>query len=505
MTSPDLVASTRARNFYLALWRWHFYAGICVLPFIAVLALSGLAMLASEPLDRYLRSDLYEIAPAGAVLPASAQAAAVTIAYPHDELATIRLSADPAESTRIDVSLKHAAGKHGMHGVAGVTTVFVDPYTGEVLGDQDPNRTLYAWAKGIHGTLLLGTVGDYLIEIVAGFAVLLVVSGLYLWWPRDGRTLWGVLFPRVAGRGRPGWRDLHGAIGVWIAPVLLFFLISGLAWTPFWGGALVQAWNSLPGEQFRGARVEQTHQSLNHGARHTMPWALEQTPLPASGSSQGAIDLDQVVAWARDEGFSTFRVHWPRGEQGAWTVAATTIGGDTTALRGDRIAHLDAGTGAVLAEIRYADYSPMGKFMAAGVPFHQGDTGAANVAINAAFCVAVLGLVGAAVTAWWVRRPTGTRRLVPPPLPHNLQIWRGAVVLMLALSPVPAGRSDHPRGARGGQARAQTCARVRGIVRVDLVISRTTALPPPTAPAHTAPRPDRHRTPCARSSSARRD
>jgi uncharacterized iron-regulated membrane protein len=46
----------------------------------------------------------------------------------------------------------------------------------------------------------------------------------------------------------------------------------------------------------------------------------------------------------------------------------------------------------------------------------------------------VLGLVSGAVAAWWTRRPTGTRRLAPPPLPRNLRSWRGAVALMLVLS-----------------------------------------------------------------------
>jgi uncharacterized iron-regulated membrane protein len=219
-------------------------------------------------------------------------------------------------------------------------------------------------------------------------------------------------------------------------------LLSGLAWTPFWGGELVQTWSSLPGEQLGAPLSDIAHAELNHGAHHEVPWAVEQTPLPASGSQHGApgitksgpITLDDVVAYARASGFETFRVHWPREQTGAWTVATTTIAGDTQELAGDRIVHLDATTGNVLGGVRFADYSPMGQFMAAGIPLHQGDTGVVNLAINVLLCLCVLAMTSAAVAAWWKRRPVGAWRLAPPPLPRSAGTWRVAVNLMLVLS-----------------------------------------------------------------------
>jgi uncharacterized iron-regulated membrane protein len=430
-----------ARRFYLAAWRWHFYAGICVLPFVFLLATSGLAMLASEPLDRYLQRGLLTVAPRAApALPVSEQAAAVAAAYPDSELTTLHVGGTAGQSTRIDVSPKHTHAALA-HGESSSTAVFVDPYTGTVLGQVDANRTVHAWAKALHGTLLLGAFGDYVVEIAAGFGVLLIASGLYLWWPRDGQRLRQALLPAVATGGRRHWRNVHGAIGAWLAPFLLFFFVSGLAWTPYWGGELVQAWSSLPGETFDAPLAAATHASLSHGA-HEVPWAVEQTPLPTSGSQRGkpaltangAVTLDDVVGYARAAGFATFRVHWPRGADGVWTIASTTIAGDTRDLAGDRIVHLDENTGNLLGEIRFADYSAMGKFMAAGIPLHQGDTGIVNLAVNVFLCLCVLCLGAAAIAAWWARRPAGVRRLVPPPLPRDERAWRGAVALMLALS-----------------------------------------------------------------------
>lgn len=427
---------------YRALWRWHFYAGIFVLPFLFVLAVSGLGMLASGPLDRYRHAELLQVTPTGAPLAISAQLAEVAQTYPHHSIITVTMGQAPDASTPVSLAPGHAQTTHaGSHDAPQLLTVFVNPYTGKVLGDRDDNHTFYAWAKKLHGTLLLGIAGDYMIEIAAGFAVLLLVTGLYLWWPRNGRTLQQAALPAVRNAGQIRWRNLHAMLGLWTAPVLLFFLLSGLAWTPVWGGKMVQVWNSLPGESYSAPASEATHAALDHSAHNTVPWALEQTPLPAASPAHGTpgiekagrITVDDVADYARRNAFGQYRLHLPDASPGVWTLARTTISGDTPVLDGDRITHLDASTGNVLAEFRFADYPLLGKFMAASIPLHQADTGGINLLVNVVLCLAVATLCVAALCAWWSRRPQGVR-LAPPPLPANPRVWHVAVALMLVLS-----------------------------------------------------------------------
>jgi uncharacterized iron-regulated membrane protein len=320
--------------------------------------------------------------------------------------------------------------------------VFVDPYLGTVVGQQDPDATFYAWAKRLHGTLLLGDVGDAVIEVLAGFAVLLLVSGLYLAWPRDGERWRRRLLPRPEFRQRQGWRNLHAALGVWLAVPLLFFLVSGLAWTGFWGGSLVQAWSSIPSAKLDAPPSQHTHESLNRAPLREVAWALEQTPLPRSGAGSAVhpgnvavappVNLDRVVAFARAAGFEGFRVHLPADAQAPWTVSASTMSGDVQDPRLDRTVHVDAMSGRLLADIGFADYPLLGKAMAAGVPLHQAGLGTWNLLANAAFCLTVALLCVAAGVSWWRRRPAGTRRLAPPPAPRDLAASKTVIVVMLA-------------------------------------------------------------------------
>src|SRR5690606_32194850 len=104
------------------------------LPFVIVLALSGLAMLASEPLDRYIHSELLHVTHAGTALSASAQVAAVASAYPDADIATFTAGLAADESVPISIVPAHAGASHGAAHVASeIITVYVDACTGALL------------------------------------------------------------------------------------------------------------------------------------------------------------------------------------------------------------------------------------------------------------------------------------------------------------------------------------------------------------------------------------
>src|SRR3546814_5886264 len=88
--------------------------------------------------------------------------------------------------------------------------------------------------KRIHGQLLLGKRGSWLVELAASWAIVLMLSGLYLWWPR-GRGLAGVVWPRLKSGRQVVWRDLHAVTGFWVSGLALVLLITALPWAGVWG------------------------------------------------------------------------------------------------------------------------------------------------------------------------------------------------------------------------------------------------------------------------------
>jgi uncharacterized iron-regulated membrane protein len=184
---------------------------------------------------------------------------------------------------------------------------------------------------------------------------------------------------------------------------------------------------------------DKTHAAMNHGAMKEVPWALEQTPMPASGSQAGAaglpesqpVDLDTVAAFASSIAFSEqFRINVPQDETGVHTVTADSMDGDTNDPTGDRTVHIDQYTGRVLAEVGFRDYSLPGKAMAVGIALHQGNVGPLNTALNLVFCLFVLFMCASGVVMWWKRRPAW--RLGAPLYPRDYRA--PAVILVVALA-----------------------------------------------------------------------
>ena len=421
---------TASTALYRAIWRWHFYAGLFVAPFLMVLAMTGLIMVYGNSIETFLGKKYY-VAPGGERVSLAIQAQAAQAAIPGG---AVTMFVSPQSDERASVFIVTADDTQHV--------VSVDPHDAAILGAIVKNDTWFYWANNIHGTLLIGDAGDRLQEIAAGLGIVSVLTGLYLWWPRNGRGLTQALVPDLAARGRALWKSLHVTIGFYIAIVLLFFFVSGLSWTGIWGEKIVQAWSTFPAEKWDNVPLsDEAHAKMNHGAQKEIPWALEQTPMPESGSNAGAIglpegtpvNLDTVAAFAKAIGFDEqFRVNLPGGADGVYTFSADSMDADTTDPTGDRTVHLDQYTGKILADVRFADYGLAGKAMAVGVALHQATMGLWNTVLNTLFCLAVIFMSVSGVAMWWQRRPAG--RIGVPLYPKDYRVPRTILCIAVAVS-----------------------------------------------------------------------
>lgn len=439
-TAPASTDPVRVMKLYRAAWRWHFYAGIAVIPFFLILAVTGLLMLWTSQLQGR-DGDRIGVEPMAAAMPLSHQAQAAAAALPGGSVRQYIAPRAPDQAAIFRVDLDSSQ-----------TMVAVDPYRAEVLAQTPRGSGLYYWAESLHGTLMAGVTGDRVLEIAASLGMVVLATGLYLWWPRQGGAM-RALLPRLAASGRGLWKSLHASVGIWVSLVLILFLISGLTWTGIWGQRLVQAWSSFPAGKYGDIPVSDvTHDSLNGGTTE-VPWALTQTPMPASDEHAGhdgaapaqtaagaagvagPVDFDSVDALARRIGFDgRYQLNLPRGETGVWTISRDSTSNDSPDPTSDRVVHVDRYSGNILADIRYEDYSVMGKAMAVGIALHMGTLSLWSVLANTLVCLAVIFLCVSGVAMWWLRRPSGSLRLAAPPMPADMPLWKGAMAVGLALS-----------------------------------------------------------------------
>lgn len=425
---------SRINKLYFAVWRWHFYSGLYVIPFLIMLSVTGILIIwFTAVAPEY--GDYMHVTPADHALTVTEQANAALATHPEGKVGKFITPWDAETPSLVRIDLEE-----------GNRMIAVNPYTGDILNDRPEGGTWNEFATKIHGELLLGSNGswgDLLIEIAASLGLLLIATGIYLAWPRNGVTWRQVFVPDLSAKGRGFWKSLHLSLGSWASLYLIFFLISGLAWAGIWGGKFVQPWNSFPAEKWGAPLSDVSHASLNTTGREEVPWVLELTPLPQSGSQVGVellpagtpVVLETVVAGARALGFDgRVQVAAPADETGVWTLSRDSMSYDSTNPMADRTVHIDQYTGKILADVRYDDYPVVGKLMAVGIALHEGQLGLWSVLLNIAFALILVLISVSGIVAWWKRRPAGAGRLAAPPRPDLVPMTKGVVVIALVLS-----------------------------------------------------------------------
>ncbi len=435
-------AATRARvgpsDLYRAVWRWHFYAGLLVLPFLALLAVTGGLYLFRYSLDPLVHRGLMQVE------------ARATPPRPPSELVAAALAGRPGTAFRfIPPPASGRSAEVGVKAGAERTVVYVDPYDARVLGALPDKGTAMWVVRRLHSLALLGPVARGLIEVAGGWTVLLVGTGLYLWWPRPrpAGERGGVVSVRGTPRRRVFWRDLHAVTGLVVGGVLVFLAVTGMPWSVLWGGYANQWANGTNFGYPSGVNVNLPMSDQTLAAAGPTSWTLQEARLPqsAGGGHAGpadpaspraeapapgaeaprAIGLDAAVAAFDRLGLAPgFAVALPGGPAGVYTGSVYP-----SDLSRQRVVHLDQYTGKPLLDMGYADYGPLGRALEWGINVHMGQQwGLANQLVLLAVCIAIVLLCVSAAAMWWKRRPRGS--LGVPPLPADRRLLRGVVAIL---------------------------------------------------------------------------
>lgn len=408
---------SRSKALYRALWRWHFYAGLFCLPFLVVLAVSGGVYLFKPQIEGWLYTDWTHVqAQQAERVPYAEQLAAVGDAHPGASVLDVIPPSAPDRSTAVDIAL--ADGDEA--------TVFVNPYTADVLGTREESTRLMSVMADIHGSLTLGDFGDRVMELVACTSIMLLFTGVYLYWPRRRRKR----VRKLTGRAR--WKAWHGRIGLTGAVLILGLLLTGLPWTGVWGElyqSIATTTGSAKPDPSPRSDVDVRAGELNAVGK-PVPWAAERLPIPASGGGGAPAKLETVLAVAARDGVQgPVKVVLPAGPRGVYTVGPDTE--QQTSPVEQATVFLDQYTAEPLEQYRWDDYGVMAKATTIGIQAHQGKLGWVNVVLALGAVLAILALAVTALPMWLKRRPKGTLRA--PPSPPERGLMRIVAVLMLGL------------------------------------------------------------------------
>ncbi|WP_233890655.1 PepSY-associated TM helix domain-containing protein, partial [Tenacibaculum piscium] len=205
------------------LWKWHFIAGLVSLPFILVLSITGAIYLFNPDVESKEVAKIQDVE----------NLHKTPISYQQQwENAKEKLKKKPSSMVINDNPEK--ATEFVVGRFSHKTTVFVNQYTGEATGTFSPKDTWMYTVRKLHGELLGGKIGTKIIELIASWMVVLILTGIYIWWPFSS-GIKGVFTIRFKEGKRILFRDLHAVTGFWMSLLLLIILAGGLPWTDVFG------------------------------------------------------------------------------------------------------------------------------------------------------------------------------------------------------------------------------------------------------------------------------
>ena len=388
---------TPGTRWYRAVWRWHFYAGLFCLPFILWLSVTGTIYLWKPQIERAIEARYDRLVPIGSRASPDRIVAAALATAPHARFDDYQLPEGAAQAVRVLVTVDGVQRR-----------VYVDPYRLRVIGVAGERQRPMPLIARLHGTLMAGTPGSWLVEIAACWTITMLLTGLYLWWPRGARGAAGVLYPRWRrGRRRLFWRDTHAVAGIWVSVAATFLIATGLPWADAWGGYLQLArvatgTSDGPVDWPTGARSTGTH------AEHERMAGVGEPAAPAG------LALDRVVAVAARLNLAAPVMIAPTGGRdggraGVWIVASEAP--DRT--RRTRLA-IDGASGRVLDRRDFAQRHWIDRAVGYGISIHEGAYwGLANQIAGTVVTMLLMTLGVSGAVMWWRRRKPGTLGLPP--------------------------------------------------------------------------------------------
>ncbi len=115
--------------------------------------------------------------------------------------------------------------------------VYVNQYTGEILGIYNEKYDLFPILKAIHWSLLLKSDwGKYVVGIPVILFIIMLITGIILWWPKNKKSRKGRF--SFDWKNAKTWKrknyDLHNILGFYASFIALILSLSGIYFAYPW-------------------------------------------------------------------------------------------------------------------------------------------------------------------------------------------------------------------------------------------------------------------------------
>lgn len=343
--------------------RIHLYLSFTAGLVILSCCLTGAILVFEKELQMTFNKERYYVQVSGTKLSADSLVKSVKQAFPEAKVNGIKLYAAADRSAEVSVGFgtkkdkakakteasKGGAKKKGTPQRQPGFTIFVNPYTGQVLEKYSYSETLFYKMFALHRWLLGGndSIGKLIVGIATFIFLFILITGIVLWWPKTKK----ILQQRLKIKRNAEWKrinhDLHLVFGFYNAIFLFIFAFTGLAWSFKW---------------------------FNNGIYAVTNSPLKPPPPPKSTTVAGAksISFDKALAAVRTVYPSAefYNISLPKDSADAVNVSLLRMNAPHESATD--VVYIDRYSGVVLGKMDFSERSLGAKVRATFKPVHTG-------------------------------------------------------------------------------------------------------------------------------------
>lgn len=196
--------------------KWHLYLGIFVGAIVAFVGLTGSILTFRDEIDESLNRQLFEVAVQKQKIAVPDLLAIVHQKHPQLSYSYLVIPEKAKPSSTYELFDRKKEEQ-----------VFVNPYTGDIVGCRFYNDSFIGVVTKLHTSLFIPVFGQYFVGLCALILLILTISGLRLWIPQKWKYLKQALTVKFTGRFKRQNYDWHNVIGFYTAPAVMVLSLTG--------------------------------------------------------------------------------------------------------------------------------------------------------------------------------------------------------------------------------------------------------------------------------------
>lgn len=199
----------------------HLWFGVGLFIPAILLGLSGTALTFQDEIEHFTTPARYAVSTGAPLRPSALLSVAREAAGNSYAVTSLRYPFGAGDPLVVQA---RANGRQAQSGPPQGLRIWIDPATGRVLDRANPRGGVMGVLHQLHGSLMIPDVGRKVVGWIGWGLFVSSVTGLWLWWPRNGAFFKGLRWTR----GPRFTFNLHHLVGFWICIPLALLAASGV-------------------------------------------------------------------------------------------------------------------------------------------------------------------------------------------------------------------------------------------------------------------------------------